>query len=165
MALLELAYWQSKELPFTVKQVVSTPEFPSTMSSNYYPTSPTPNPSTVTPISPTSQDSGFDSPWNIASPNHSITSETSEAFITNPNFQSRHLLAAAGTGFSLGVITCDKGALHQLSVPIPEQLVESPSIDITAFTRTDITTIALAGDSQIWAGNILLYDAINMHVL
>ena len=150
MTLLEPAYWQSRELPLGLKQAVLAPELTAVFG-GYPASSPIPNPSALTLLSPTSQDSGFNSrPLSPTSPSRSL--DSAELSPLSPLMPCQYLLAAGGTGFSLGVIACDKGTMHQLSVPLPEQLLESPSIDITAFTLADITTVAVVGESQLWAG-------------
>ena len=158
MALLEPIHWEEKELNIRLKQTVLAPEvtagYPATVS-------PIPNPSTLALLSPTSDDSGFNSrPLSpIASPSRhsSIESEASSPFYP---FLSQHLLAAGGTGFTLGLIDCEKGSMQQLSVPMPEQLLDLPSsLDITAFTLSDISALAVVGDAQLWAGMKYLNEA------
>ena len=146
MALLEQAFWQCKELPLSIRQAVLAPEV--TTMSSCYPTSPPPNPST------TSQDSGFNSrPLSPNSPYHSLISDSELASFQNLPFPSQHLLVTGKTGFSLGVIACDKGTMCRLSVPLPEQLLESQqTTDVTAFTLADITAVTVAGEAQLWIG-------------
>ncbi len=147
MTLLEPAYWRSREFSLGLKQAVLAPEL-TVCSSGYLPdSSPIPNPSAITLPSP---DSGFNSP--PFSPNYSPCQSLSSPSMI-PLIPCQYLIAAGGTGFSLAVIASDKGTMHQLSVPLPEQILESQTIDITAFTLADISTVSIVGETQLWAGN------------
>ena len=152
MSLLELVHWQTKDLPIKLKRVVLAPEI-STDS-----VSPILNPSTVSLLSPTSQDSGFGSiSLSPTSPSHSasVSLDISSQHPTPP-FSCQQLVTAGGTGFSLGILDCELGTIQQLSVPVPQQLMESQSIDLTTFTLSDISSLAVVGDSQLWAGMLSL---------
>lgn len=151
MALLEPTCLQTKELPLALKQAVLAPE----LASVSYPTSPLPNPSVISLQSPVRRDdSGFccsSRSLSPSTPNPSLIMDF-ESLGPVSRFPSHHFIASMGNGFSLGIIDCDKGSLQQLAVPLPQQLLDDPSIDLTSFTLAQITTVSIIGEGQLWAG-------------
>ena len=56
-----------------------------------------------------------------------------------------------GPGFSIGILDANSGLVNCLPVPVPTlSFLESP--DASNFSLSEVTTLALAGESQVWAG-------------
>ena len=147
--------WKVQELPINPKEMILITESISS------PTSPTPN-----PTSSLSSDSGLGSrPESIGSPTTSIGSpitsldqslslDVMDLSSPRPNlpFCSQRILTSSGPGFSLGLINCETGTMDRLLVPVPSQILDSPSMDLMSFTLSEILSMCMMGDSQLWVG-------------
>ena len=116
------------------------------------------SPDCTSPSSPFNSTSNSSSGSRYSAYSNSCPSSTSvlEDDLCSPRplplFHSQKLIACGGTGFALAVIDCQSGATDQLSVPFPQEQLELPSEELTAFTLYDIISIAVVGERQLWAG-------------
>ena len=63
-----------------------------------------------------------------------------------------------GPGFSIGILDSTMGSVDRLPIPFPTTLLDP--LEASNFSMCEVTSLALAGESQLWAGT----EAGSLHV-
>lgn len=78
-------------------------------------------------------------------------SEDSGRWTGTSLYPSNKYLVHGGPGFSIGILDSTTGSLECLPIPVPT-LSFLEAADASNFSLSEITCLALAGESQVWAG-------------
>lgn len=102
-------------------------------------------PSTEVPLTPSLEELPSEPPP------FSPTSEDSGRWTGTALWPSTKYFVYGSPGFSIGILDSTTGSLEQLPVPVPT-LSFLEAADASNFSLSEVTTLSLAGECQVWAG-------------